>query len=162
MPPRIDRRGAGRYRISLPANEQLLLSELLDQLHDQLSGSTDEPHLRRLFPPAYANDPERDAGYQVLTRDELLDRKMAAIATVRRTLQGGELDAEELTAWMMTLNSMRLVLGTLHDIPEDPPELAPDDPLAFPYAVYEYLGMLLSRIVDALSDDLPPPTHQSN
>lgn len=160
--PRIDRRGAGRYRISLPSNEQLLVSELVDQLYDQLSGSTDEPHLRRLFPPAYANDAERDAGYQVLTRDELLDRKMAAIATVRRTLRGGDVDAEELTAWMTTLNAMRLVLGTLHDIDEDPPELDPDDPLAFSYAVYEYLGILLGRIVEALSDDLPPPTPTSN
>jgi hypothetical protein len=160
--PRIDRPAAGRYRISLPSNEQLLISELVDQLYDQLSGSTDEPHLRRLFPPAYANDAERDAGYQVLTRDELLDRKMAAIAIVRRTLRGGDLDAEELSAWMTTLNAMRLVLGTLHDIDEDPPELDPDDPLAFSYAVYEYLGILLERIVEALSDDLPPPTPQSN
>ena len=160
--PRIDRRGAGRYRISLRSNEQLLISELVDELHDQLSGSTDEPHLRRLFPPAYANDAERDAGYQVLTRDELLDRKMAAIDIVRRTLQGGDVDAEELTAWMTILNAIRLVLGTLHDIDEDPLDLDPDHPQAFPYAVYEYLGIMLGRIVEALSDDLPPPASQSN
>jgi hypothetical protein len=159
---RVKRRGPGLYRLKLPSNEQLLLSELVDLLHDQLSGSTDEPHLRRLFPPAYANDAERDAGYQVLTRDELLERKVEALAVVRRTLAGGDLTTEELTAWMSTVNAMRLVLGTIHDIGEEPHDLDPDDPLAFTYAVYDYLGMLVYQIVEALTTELPPPTAQSN
>ncbi|HMG42516.1 MAG TPA: DUF2017 family protein [Acidimicrobiales bacterium] len=159
---RVKRRAADRFRIKLPSNEQLLLTELVDQLHDQLSGSTDEPHLRRLFPPAYANDAERDAGYQVLTRDELLERKMQAIAVVRRTLTGGDLDSEELGAWMTIINSMRLVLGTRLDVDEDPVVPDADDPLALPYAVYEYLGVLLYQVVEALGDDLPPPTATSN
>jgi hypothetical protein len=159
---RVKRRASGAFRIKLPSNEQLLLTELVDQLHDQLSGSTDEAHLRRLFPPAYANDAERDAGYQVLTRDELLERKMTAIAVVRRTLTGGDVSAEELSAWLTIVNSMRLVLGTLHDIGEDPVVPDADDPLAFPYAVYEYLGVLLYQVVEALGDDLPPPGATSN
>jgi hypothetical protein len=159
---RVKSRGSGRFRLKLPSNEQLLLSELGEQLYDQLSTSTDEPHLRRLFPPAYANDAERDAGYQVLTRDELLERKMTAIAVVRRTLAGGDVDAEELSAWMTIINSMRLVLGTRLDVDEDPVVPDADDPLAFPYAVYEYLGVLLYQVVDALGDDLPPPTATSN
>lgn len=159
---RIKHRGPGLYRLKLPSNEQLLLSELVDLLHDQLSGSTDEPHLRRLFPPAYANDAERDAGYQVLTRDELLERKVEALAVVRRTLAGGDLTTDELTAWMSTVNAMRLVLGTIHDIGEEPPDLDPEDPLAFTYAVYDYLGMLVYQIVEALTGELPPPTAHSN
>jgi hypothetical protein len=153
---RVRRRGKGRYRIKLPSNEQVLLGELVDQLREQLSASTDEPHLRRLFPPAYANDAERDAGYQVLTRDELLEKRLDALDIVARTLTGSDLDADELAAWMTTVNSMRLVLGTRLDVDEEPPELDPDDPLAFPYAVYDYLGMLLYEVVEALGNDLPP------
>jgi hypothetical protein len=63
-----------------------------------------------------------------------------------------------MTAWMGTLNSLRLVLGTRLDVDEELPTLDADDPLAPAYAVYEYLGWLLSQVVDALSTDLPPPT----
>src|SRR5690606_31751849 len=113
----------------------------------------------RLFPPAYPDDPERDAGYQVLTRDELLEHRLAALDVVESTLDGkGDLDEAAMTAWMGTLNSLRLVLGTRLDVDEELPQLDDDDPLAPAYAVYEYLGWLLSQVVDALSADLPPPT----
>jgi hypothetical protein len=62
-----------------------------------------------------------------------------------------------MTAWMTTLNSLRLVLGTRLDAGEEPPQLDEDDPLAPAYAVYEVLGWVLSQVVDALSADLPPP-----
>lgn len=156
MRDRVRRRGAGRYRLKLPENEKVLLRELLRQLREQLVASTDAPHLRRLFPPAYADDLDKDAGYQVLTRDELLEGRLAAIDTVVETLDGGNLDSPQLTAWMTTLNSLRLVLGTRLDVDEEVPALDLSDPLAPSYAVYEYLGWLLSQVVDALADDVPP------
>jgi hypothetical protein len=132
--------------------------DLVSMLREQLLASTDDPSVRRLFPPAYPDDAERDAGYQVLTRDELLEHKLAALDTVEATLDGGELDEAAMTAWMATLNSLRLVLGTRLDADEEPPRLDEDDPLAPAYAVYEYLGWVLSQVVDALSTDLPPPS----
>jgi Domain of unknown function (DUF2017) len=155
---RVKRRGAGRYEVRLRPNERVLMGDLVVQLREQLLASTDDPSVKRLFPPAYANDPERDAGYQVLTRDELLEERLAALDVVERTLDGGELDDAAMTAWMGTLNSLRLVLGTRLDVDEELPALEADDPLAPAYAVYEYLGWLLSQVVDALSTDLPPPT----
>jgi hypothetical protein len=158
MRDRIERRGPGRYTVNLGPNERLLMENLVDQLREQLVASTDQPALRRLFPPAYANDPERDAGYQVLTRDELLEGRLAAIDVVERTLDDdNELDQDELTAWMTTLNSLRLALGTRLDVDEELPQLDPDDPLAPEYALYEFLGWLLAQIVDVLSPDLHPP-----
>jgi hypothetical protein len=151
------RRGPGRYWIELTDNEELLLRQLIAQMREQLEASTDEPHLRRLFPPAYANDPERDAGYQVLTRDELLDRRLKALEVVERTVGGGEVDEAGLSAWMLTLNAMRLVLGTRLDVDEETPDLDPDDPHAFAYAVYNHLGLLLDQVVEALAEDVPPP-----
>ncbi len=155
---RVKRKRPGRYQVKLRPNERVLMADLVVQLREQLLASTDDPTVKRLFPPAYANDPERDAGYQVLTRDELLEARLAALDVVERTLDGGELDDAAMTAWMGTLNSLRLVLGTRLDVDEELPNLAPDDPLAPAYAVYEYLGWLLSQVVDALNTDLPPPT----
>ena len=155
---RVKRKGRGRYQVRLRPTERILVGDLVGQLREQLLASTDEPSVRRLFPPAYPDDPERDAGYQVLTRDELLESKLAAIDVVERTLEGDELDEAGMTAWMGTLNSLRLVLGTRLDVDEELPTLDTDDPLAPAYAVYEYLGWLLSQVVDALSPDLPPPT----
>ena len=154
---RVRRLGPGRYRIKLRPNERALVADLVGQLRDQLVASTDDPSVRRLFPPAYPDDAERDAGYQVLTRDELLEHRLAALDTVEATLDGDEIDDPAMTAWMGTLNSLRLVLGTRLDVDEELPPLDSADPLAPAYAVYEFLGWLLSQVVDALSADLPPP-----
>jgi hypothetical protein len=154
---RVKRRRGGRYQVRLRPNERVLVADLVGQLREQLLASTDDPAVRRLFPPAYPNDSERDAGYQVLTRDELLEQRLAALDVVERTVDGGDLDEAGLTAWMGTLNSLRLVLGTRLDVDEELPTLDADDPLAPAFAVYEYLGWLLSQVVDALSADLPPP-----
>jgi hypothetical protein len=159
---RVRRKARGRYQIRLRTNERVLLAGLVEQLREQLLASTDDPSVRRLFPPAYPDDAERDAGYQVLTRDELLEQRLAALDVVERTLDGGsDLDDAEMTAWMGTLNSLRLVLGTRLDVDEEPPELDETDSLAPAYAVYEYLGWVLSQVVDALSGDLPPPTAEA-
>ena len=153
---RVRRHGPGRYRVKLRPNERALVADLVGQLRDQLLASTDDPSVRRLFPPAYPDDAERDAGYQVLTRDELLEHRLAALDTVEATLDGDVID-DAMTAWMGTLNSLRLVLGTRLDVDEELPPLDSADPLAPAYAVYEFLGWLLSQVVDALSADLPPP-----
>lgn len=162
MRDRVRRIGSSRYRVKLRRNEQILMGSLVRQLRDQLTVSTDAPHLKRLFPPAYADDAERDAGYQVLTRDELLEGRLSALDVVERTLDGeAELDESELTAWMTTLNSFRLVLGTRLDADEEPVDIDPDDPQAPEYALYDFLGWILDQTVDALSADLPPPATSS-
>jgi hypothetical protein len=151
---RIKRLGPGRYRVAIPEHEQELLRSLVPQLRDLLS--TDDPSLVRLFPTAYADDPERDAGYHALVRDELLERRFAALDALERTVEGGEVDEDTLSAWMRALNDLRLVLGTRLDVSEDddPSDLDPDDPLAAPWAVYHYLGALQGMVVDALAQDL--------
>jgi Domain of unknown function (DUF2017) len=154
---RVRRRGRGQYQIKLRPNERAIMAELVTQMREQLLASTDDPSVQRLFPPAYPDDEERNAGYQVLTRDELLEHRLEALDVVERTLDGATLDESEMTAWMSTLNAMRLVLGTRLDVDEEPRELDSNDPEAPAYAVYEYLGWVLSQVVDALSVDLPPP-----
>lgn len=155
---RVKRIGADRYRISLPEPERELLRSLVPQLRELLT--TDDPSLTRLFPTAYADDPERDAGYQALVRDELLDKRFASLDVLEETIDGGELTGDELSAWMRSVNDLRLVLGTRLDVGEDddPSDLDPAAPEAALWGIYHYLGMLLSLVIDALSADLPEPT----
>jgi hypothetical protein len=157
---RITRTAAGTYQVRLPEPERTLFGRLADQLRDLLLETTDDPTVRRLFPTAYNEDAERDREYQQLVRDELLERRLAALSTVEATLAADELSEEELSAWLGAINDLRLVLGTRLDVSEDLIEVEADDPDAPAYAVYEYLGFLLSEVVDALSEGLPEPTEE--
>ncbi|MGH9085370.1 MAG: DUF2017 family protein [Acidimicrobiales bacterium] len=155
---RVRRTGQGTYRVRLPEPERDLLASLAEQLRELLTETTDDPTVRRLFPTAYNEDPERDREYQQLVRDELLEGRLAVLATVEATLAADELDEldeGELTAWLRALNDVRLVLGTRLDVSEDLRDVDADDPDAPAYAVYEYLGFLLSEVVDALAAGLP-------
>jgi len=155
---RVERIPAGRYRLHLPETERAVVQDLAGQLREELVVTTDDPVVRRLFPTAYNDDPERDREYQQLVRDELLERRLAALATVEETLERDELSEEELSGWLTALNDLRLVLGTRLDVSEEPLALDLDDPDAPIHAVYEYLGFLLSEVVDALEGGLPPPS----
>ncbi len=154
---RIARTRRGTYALRLPGPERELLTGLVDQLRELLELTTDDPSVRRLFPTAYHDDRERDREYQQLVRDELLERRLAALATVEATAEAVELDADQLSGWLTALNDLRLVLGTRLDVSEDQVALDEDDPDAPAMAVYGYLSVLLSDVVDALAEDLPEP-----
>ena len=155
---RISRTRGGSYEIHLPEPERALLGNLTGQLGELLAETTDDPTVRRLFPTANNEDPARDQEYHQLVRDELLERRLAALATVEATLAEPELTEEQLTAWLGAINDLRLVLGTRLDVGEELLDVDADDPDAPAYAVYEYLGFLLSEVVDALAEGLPEPS----
>ena len=155
---RIERSGPGRYVIDLPEGDRVALGEMLQDLRDLLLATTDEPVVRRLFPTAYNEDADRDQEYQQLVRDELLEGRLAALATIEETPSTTEVDASTLTGWLTALNDLRLVLGTRLDVSEDDLDVDPEDPDAPAHAVYHYLGLLVSEAVDALQRDLPVPT----
>jgi hypothetical protein len=155
---RVSRTRHGTYALRLPGPERELLADLVVQLRELLELTTDDPSVRRLFPTAYHEDPERDREYQQLVRDELLERRLAALATVEETAEADEVGEAQLTAWLTALNDLRLVLGTRLDVSEDQDALDGDDPAAPAMAVYGYLSVLLGDVVDALAEDLPPPT----
>lgn len=159
---RVERTPAGTYRLHLPEPERELLGNLVEQLRDLLMETTDDPSVRRLFPTAYNTDPERDREYQQLVRDELLERRLAALGTVDATVSADELDLEQTSAWLSALNDLRLVLGTRLDVGEELIEVEADDPDAPAYAVYEYLAFLLTEVVDALAGGLPEPTQDAD
>jgi hypothetical protein len=147
---RIVKRGRdGRYQIRMTDDQRELFADLVAQLRDLLM-SGEEDGTVRLFPPAYADDPEREAGYRALARDELLEKRFAALDVVEATASATSLSEDELNAWMGAINDVRLVLGTRLDVTEEMDAIAVDDPRAPAYAVYLYLTHLLAEIVTAL------------
>jgi hypothetical protein len=146
----VRRRRDGTFAVDLGEPERQLLHTLVDQLDELLS--TDSPVLERLFPPPYGDDVERNEGYAALAHPELIEHRRAELAVVRSSLDATSLDEDQLTAWMRSVNDLRLVLGTILEVEEDgvPPEVDDDNEATF--QAYEYLGYLLEMIVDALSD----------
>ncbi len=145
----------GRFDVRLVAEAKqgiLALAEELEELQ-----STDRPETRRLFPTAYPDDPERDAGYQVFAKDQLIDKRREAVDIIRRTADAEVLTAEELGSWMGVLNDLRLVLGTMLDVSEDEDEIDVAGEDAESKLLYHYLGELVHGMVQALTTSLPEP-----
>jgi hypothetical protein len=138
----------------LPPEERALLRSLGGQIEALLG--TDDPSLRRLFPPGYADEPELEVEYRHLVRDDLLSQKREALRIVEETIDADHLTEEQLTAWLGALNDLRLVLGTRLDVTEDMYEegLPQADPRAPAFAVYAYLGWLEEQVVESLASGL--------
>jgi hypothetical protein len=147
--PKLVKRTRHGIELQLSAEERQLLAVLMAEMRELLG--TDDPSLRRLYPTAYLDDPERDAEYQILARAELSDRRQHALDVVEASVDAKLLDADQVNAWMQTINQIRLVLGTRLDVDEDEPEFDPDSEDAAARAVYAYLAMLLDQFVDAVS-----------
>jgi hypothetical protein len=151
--PRIVPSGGG-FRLRLSRQEREVLRSLPGQLREILE--TDDPAVRRLFPPAYQDDPERETEYRRLVHDELAAGHRKALEVMESTVDARRLDEDQLTAWLGALNDLRLVLGTRLDVTEDEydVELSEDDPRAAAMALYHYLGWLEAQAVEALATAL--------
>ena len=144
----------GGYTLQLPADERALLRSLPAQFREVLQ--TDDPSLRRLFPPAYTDDDDANDEFQRLMREELLEGKLAALEIVEQTANADHLTEAQLEGWLGALESLRLFLGTQLDVSEEMYAVAldPDDPSAPALALYGYLSWLQEQAVDALSSSL--------
>ena len=143
----VEPRGDGRYQLRLDARDRELVGALCAELEALIQA--DDRKIPRLFPPAHRSDPETAAAFDRLARDELVAGRLAALATVRRTLLSETLEHDELTAWCGALNDLRLVLGDRLGVTEDMHEslfaMSPD------HALYAWLTWLQAATVDALA-----------
>ena len=156
MPPaRVKRVRGGRFALRITGAERDVLRSLPGQLRQLMAGQDAgaNPDLRRLFPTAYPDDPEKAAEYDAMVRDDLVAERLAKIDVMERTIDSDRLSEEELLAWLSSINDLRLVLGTRLDVPEDLSELRvpPGDPRAESLALYAYLSILEEDAVAALS-----------
>ncbi|MGH1493784.1 MAG: DUF2017 family protein [Acidimicrobiales bacterium] len=150
----------GRFNVQLSPDAKKGIVSLAEELEELQS--TDRPETRRLFPTAYPDDPERDAGYQIFARDQLIEKRRAAVEIIRQTSEADVLTADELGSWMGVLNDLRLVLGTMLDVSEDDDDIDFDGPEADSQMLYRYLGELVHSIVEALTTSLPEPAEDAD
>jgi hypothetical protein len=143
------RREGDHFEVDFTEAERALVSSLTAQMRHLVT--SDSTAVRRLFPPPYGDDAERNAGYDALAGTELVDRRLEALDVVERTIEATELSEDELLAWMRSLNDVRLVLGTILDVSEEAP-LVPHPDAPETAAAYEYLGFLLEVVVEAFED----------
>ena len=101
------RRDGDHYRVDLSEPERMLVRSLIGQMRELVT--SDSTAVRRLFPPPYADDEERNAGYAALAGTELVDKRLEALDAVERTIDATEVSEDELLAWMRSINDVRLV-----------------------------------------------------
>lgn len=159
---RVRRLRDGSFELRLSRQERAILAGLPGQVAALLEPGTPEqggtepadPSLRRLFPPAYADDEAQEAEYRRLMGGDLLASHRQALAVMQETIQADRLDEDQLAAWLGALNDLRLVLGTRLDVSEDMTSVSTDDPRAAELGVYGYLGWLQEQVVEALAGEL--------
>ncbi len=145
----------GSYGLNMALDVRELLVHMFGELRDVLTqGESDDPMLRRLFPAAYHQDPELDTEYHGLMRGELVASRLAAISRAVEVIEtDATLSPDDMVLFMQTLNSLRLLLGTLLDVDEDDDAPRgsddPDDETAAQHHLYAYLGWLLEGAVAA-------------
>lgn len=120
---------------------------------------TADPVIQRLFPAAY-DDAQADAEFRRYAEGEQLQRKIEDADLVLRALESAPegqpilVPSQETQAWLRTVNALRLSLAVRLGI-ERPgsrlhPRLTKNDPRTYVLSVYEWLGVLLEILLDAL------------
>ena len=155
-PRRIRRTRKGDFELRIPSQEREILAALPSRLRELLG--SDDPAVGRLFPPAYEDDPVRQADYEDLVRGDLTAQRLRSLEIMEETLRSDRLDEEQVGAWLGALNDLRLVLGTKLDVDEDmdPDDISDTDEQAPAYALYYYLGWLEEQIVAELAAGFDP------
>ncbi|TMK67758.1 MAG: DUF2017 family protein [Actinobacteria bacterium] len=100
MPPaRVKRVRGGRFALRITASERDVLRSLPAQLRELLTERdvAANPDLRRLFPTAYPDDPEKAAEYDGMVRDDLMAERLAAIEVMERTIDSDKLSTSRRT-----------------------------------------------------------------
>jgi hypothetical protein len=142
-------RTRGGVRVQFGSYEQEVLANLIRDLRELLMADA-HPTLRRLKPPAHADNAEAEAHYREMVDDEMLRGRLDLLDVVEAGIGGTTLDEEGVAAWMQSLNIMRLILGERlalegadlesHELPEGPAT-----------SLFEWTGALLESLVRAAS-----------
>ncbi|MBJ83420.1 MAG: hypothetical protein CL462_11010 [Acidimicrobiaceae bacterium] len=152
---RFHQRKDGMMEVKIGEEERQLIGDLIDQLRELLLATSPEgkldPSLRRLYPTAYVDDVRHEQEYQRSARDQLLERRLSHLDVVEATLNDAELNSDSVTAWITTVNDLRLVLGTHLDVSEDDESKILDSggPQEQEHAIYHYLSHLLGEFLEA-------------
>jgi Domain of unknown function (DUF2017) len=154
-PDRIKRTRKGDYLLRLTTSEREALRSTVGLLRQLLTegDSGDDPALKRLFPPAYMDDPERAAEFDGMVRSDLMEGRLSTIQTVEETVDAPRVTEEQLSAWLSAINDVRLVLGVRLGVTEEstPSDFEDDPERSQSYALYAYLTWLEDDLIGSLS-----------
>lgn len=146
------------FVIDLGEDESALILRLIGELRSLLTDPDPDEGARsltaRLFPVAHPDDEELEAEYQRLMREELVQSKLSAFDIVEQTLHDRDhVNEHQLVAVMQSINSIRLVLGTMLGVTDDPDvdEVTPGLEDSAEYHLYSFMSWLLEWCVRALS-----------
>ena len=148
--------GDGTFRLELLDNERALIAAIVPDLRALLADDPDDEMLTRLFPTAVPNDPEAEAEYREMVRDELVSKRLTRLDAVAELAEATVLNSEQLAAWVGSVNDIRLALGTRLEVTEadEYDDLEEDDPDSAARSAYWYLGWLLEHLVEASASEL--------
>lgn len=169
--PPCERTGPDAFVVRLGDPEREVLVRLFGELDAMVAAADDvgaapPTNAGRLFPPAFTDhdgdDAEHDSEYQRLMRSELIASRRAAVASVLEMLDGAGdgragdefvVDEARLSAFMRSLNSLRLVLGTLLGVDDDHAAGEADERVreSPEFALFAWSGWMLEWVVQALS-----------
>lgn len=154
----VRRVGRDRFAVQLSAQERDAVRRFTTQLRTLLTSEnpSSDDAVARLFPPALPDDVLGNLEYEQHHGDDLLLGKLEALDTVERTLDSNELNETELLAWLGSLNSIRLVVGTRLGVTEESTEadFAGDEQTSEMFSLYGYLTWLEGWVIEALDEEL--------
>ena len=122
----------------------------------------EDPVLRRLFPDAYANDPEAAADFRRFTERDLKIKKVSEAQAVLEALEATRygkhelrIPVEDADVWLRTLNSLRLAVAirlgiTDSSVAEELALIGDDDSRSFMASVYDWLSFAQETLINAL------------
>lgn len=115
-----------------------------------------DPALARLFPDAYHDDAIAAGDFRRYTEVRLREGKIANASTLSASLGRPSpvtLDQAECSAWLASLNDLRLVLGVLLDVAEDDDVRERlEEPSGDGYLIYLWLTDLQGALLEALAE----------
>jgi len=149
-----------------------LIGQILELLHDPaqeehtdplavlvgLDGPTvisSDPVLARLFPDAYPDDEANSADFRRFTQPDLQRQKLANAHVVRDALATfpgvHPVGSKDLEAWLLTLNDLRLALGTRIGLDNETEVQLSDESLTPIFGIYDWLTGLQGSLIDVIA-----------
>ena len=140
------------YDVDLPHEPREVLALLAGSSVDAIT--SEQADMRRLLPPAYPDDPERERGYRELVGAELVSGKIAALTVLRDSAHSATITDAELESWMHGLETLRLMIGPApDDVTVEDAFAMGDDGAARHAATMDFLTHIQFAIIDVLDPD---------
>ena len=165
-----DALSGGDLLAEFEVQEVVVFTDLVQQIIGLLErvkegeANVDPGVLARLFPDAYADDPDAADEFRRFTLDDLIDRKIENArgvlvsfdnAETRRTRDGEvrtvQLDREYAMYWLGTLTDLRLVLATSLGIATGT-EPDVDTDKDYVESLYDWFGFAQGSLLEALEE----------